>query len=152
MPPCCLRVLACARLAESQPNFRATSTEARSTPTTAACYTETPNQSAQRGRYTHEKKREQTYLRQGEEINNGDHLDTDWLKMWDTSLRCNRESTPLVLRCRSAHLLLVLSFLPLWMTRIASATPQAEKKGVRDSTVESAGIFTACGRHVVHAM
>lgn len=26
---------------------------------------------------THIKKREQTYLRQGEEINNGDHLDTD---------------------------------------------------------------------------
>lgn len=35
--------------------------------------------------------------------------------------------------------------LPLWMTRIASATPQAEKNGVSDSTVESAGMFTACG-------
>lgn len=35
--------------------------------------------------------------------------------------------------------------LPLWITRIASATPQDEKNGISDSTVDSAGMFTACG-------
>lgn len=40
--------------------------------------------------------------------------------------------------------LVVPAVLFLWITRISSATPQYEKKGVRDSTVDSAGIFTAC--------